>query len=339
MKRCEGQILRTVLATVRLAVRVALLSTCAGAAPAWPQVAWSDLSIEQALTAAARSHSLVIVAIHGESCGQCGQLDDEIWATAQGRAITAELIALRIDTDSPAGREFKRIYPVTGTPTVIALDAEGREISRITSYTDRNRFLEQFALLRSGVDPLPGLEATLDADSTDLSTASELLEIYLIRKLEGSAESLLPRILALDRSNAEGRAERALAVLARHHQNFRLDAERSDTFWRTLAERYPDASAIGSAMQATARHARSAGTLEVWVEWACLLAEQNPEAGPLQYSVALAAARVGLVHPCLSDAARRAHRLKVGSVRMDSLATVLAGDARGEKDGRVLPDP
>ncbi len=56
--------------------------------------------------------------------------------------MSETVVALRLDVDGD-GRERSNEYDVDGLPTILLLDAEGREIGRIPGYMPPGAFLEQ----------------------------------------------------------------------------------------------------------------------------------------------------------------------------------------------------
>lgn len=289
------------------------------------QVAWKEVSFEQALQQSKKTGQLILVDVWASHCGQCGLMDQEIWNTIDGALVAQDMIPLKIDSTGSAGIAFKREYPVTGLPAVILIDGEGNEIDRITGYTDKTEFLNDAAILRSGVDPIPEMEANLAKSPANAGLMVDLLTKYLNRKREQDADALLKRVLAADPKNTSGQSEKAIGEIARYYGSFRQDAAKADAYWRQLVETFPGASSIGAGIKATYENAQATGKIPAWTEWVCGVTKANPEAGRLHYSVASWANRGALRGKCFADAARTSFRLKVGPAYMDSLANVLEG--------------
>lgn len=307
-------------ATVSLGLLAILAPTLASS-----QVSWSSLSFDEALAQATRESRLVVVDVYSDHCGQCGQLETEIWSGEDGPAVVEGLIPLKIEATTAEGQAFTRRYPILGVPAVILFEADGSEVDRVVGYFARNQFLDAMAMLRSGVDPVPELEAAVETDPNP-AIMLELLEKYLHRKRERDAVLLLERILQADPDNSAQQSEKAIGSMAKYASNFLLDPAKSDSYWRRLATLFPDASSIGAATKETFDYAQSRGELNAWVAWACEINSAHPEAGKFAYNVATFANRNQLRGSCLADAARTAKRLGIGPAWMDSIATVLEGN-------------
>lgn len=302
---------------------IAVLAGTSGRAQG--QVAWQNLTFEQALVEAKKTGQLILVDVWSDHCGQCSLMDQEIWSTAEGELVAKDMIPIKIDSASSSASVFKRDYPVTGLPAIIVIDSDGQEIDRVSGYMNKDEFLNEAAVLRSGVDPIPDLEASVAKAPTNSVLMVELLSKYLNRKREKDAEALLARILAADPKNAAKQSEKALGEIGRYYSYFRQDLVKSDGYWRQIVERFPTASSVGAGIKSTYENAQARGDISAWIEWVCGVTKANPEAGGLHYSVATWANRGGLRGKCLGDAARTAYRLKVGPAYMDSLANVLEG--------------
>jgi len=273
-----------------------LMAVCAGAmlcggAAGAEGVTWSDLTLSQALAKADDLATLVMIDVYAGHCMQCKDMDREVWETSEGAELAEGLIMLRIPSDKPEGRALQDNYPVLGLPLVILLEADGTESGRIVGYRTPEPFFEEARALKAGFDPLPEMEAELEAQPTSQKLTLEVLEQNLYRQREAEAESLLAHLLELD---------------SRLHD-------------------YAQSRAVNGALKATYEYHRQKRTLTQWIEMVCAVADANPEASTLNAGIARWAVRGNLTHPCLAAAARRAHALGAKPAIFDSLAIVLEG--------------
>ncbi|MFZ1614820.1 MAG: protein-disulfide reductase DsbD [Holophaga sp.] len=89
---------------------------------------WLEQDFEGALKKAKSENKLVLVDIYAEWCAQCKELDEKTWPNAAVRAwIDKNAIAVRIDTDAKR-KDLQPIFKITGYPTVMLMDAEGKEV-------------------------------------------------------------------------------------------------------------------------------------------------------------------------------------------------------------------
>jgi hypothetical protein len=202
------------------------MAVCAGAmlwgsAAGAEGVTWSDLTLAQALAKADDLATLVMIDVYASHCMQCKDMDREVWETPEGAELAEGLIMLRIPSDKPEGRTLQDNYPVLGLPLVILLEADGTERGRIVNYRTPEPFFEQARALKAGFDPLPEMEAELEAQPTSQKLTFEIFEQYLYRQREAEAGSLLARLLELDSRRISTYATKALGLAARYYDYFK----------------------------------------------------------------------------------------------------------------------
>jgi thiol:disulfide interchange protein DsbD len=91
---------------------------------------WLEQDLEGALAKAKAERKLVLVDVYAEWCAQCKELDEKTWPEAPVKAwIQQNAIAIRIDTDARR-KDLAEKLQIRSYPTVLLLDAEGRELRR-----------------------------------------------------------------------------------------------------------------------------------------------------------------------------------------------------------------
>jgi thiol:disulfide interchange protein DsbD len=91
---------------------------------------WMEQDLEGALAKAKAEHKVVLVDIYAEWCAQCKELDEKTWPDADVTAwIQQNAVAIRIDTDAKR-KDLAEKLQIRSYPTVLLLDAEGRELRR-----------------------------------------------------------------------------------------------------------------------------------------------------------------------------------------------------------------
>ena len=72
----------------------------------------------------------MLVDTYAQWCAQCKELDEKTWPDPELSAwIQANTVAVRIDTDK-VRKDLGRRLGVRSYPTVLVLDAQGRELRR-----------------------------------------------------------------------------------------------------------------------------------------------------------------------------------------------------------------
>lgn len=120
--------------SIVLTLATALLSTCTGGSSAPPAAIWHT-DIDEALVLARTQHAPgVMVQTTAAWCHPCKEFDRDLESPALQRAL-ASWVLVRVDltrdsdtADALAGRWH------LGTPTVLFLDPDGRELERLDRY-------------------------------------------------------------------------------------------------------------------------------------------------------------------------------------------------------------
>jgi thiol:disulfide interchange protein DsbD len=95
---------------------------------------WLEQDLEGALAKAKAEHKVVLVDIYAEWCAQCKELDEKTWPDATIKQWLAEnAVAIRIDTDAKR-KDLATKLQIRSYPTVLLLDAEGRELRRLLGF-------------------------------------------------------------------------------------------------------------------------------------------------------------------------------------------------------------
>jgi thiol:disulfide interchange protein DsbD len=95
---------------------------------------WMEQDLEGALAKAKAEKKLVLVDIYADWCAQCKELDEKTWPEAGVKGwIAQNAVPIRIDTDAKR-KDLAVKLQIRSYPTVILLDAEGKELRRILGF-------------------------------------------------------------------------------------------------------------------------------------------------------------------------------------------------------------
>ena len=95
---------------------------------------WLQQDLEAALVKAKAEGKVVLVDIYADWCAQCKELDEKTWPDPSVKAwIAGHAVPIRIDTDAKR-KDLATKLQIRSYPTVLLLDAEGRELRRILGF-------------------------------------------------------------------------------------------------------------------------------------------------------------------------------------------------------------
>jgi len=118
---------------------------------------WDD-DYSKALTAAKADKKLVLLDFTGSDwCGWCMKLDKEVFSKADFKAFAKDNLEL-VTVDFPNSKklphkvvkqndELKKTFKPNGFPTLVLVDADGKEVHRIGGYSP-----EALEILKKAVD-------------------------------------------------------------------------------------------------------------------------------------------------------------------------------------------
>lgn len=131
-----------------LLLSIASLGTLVLAAPkqpeAEPKKGWSD-NYASSLAQAKEEQKLVLLDFTGSDwCGWCMKLDDEVFSKGPFKSFAKKSLVL-VELDYPHGKtqteevkkqntELKAKFGISGYPTLILVDTEGKEVTRWVGY-------------------------------------------------------------------------------------------------------------------------------------------------------------------------------------------------------------
>jgi thiol-disulfide isomerase/thioredoxin len=101
---------------------------------------WIEADFDKATAQAKDSHRKLIIDFWASWCGPCHTLDEWIWTDAEVAAqLNAGYVGLKLDGD--VAKELAARFHVEGYPSVIVLDANGKELQRF-HYLSSKEMLE-----------------------------------------------------------------------------------------------------------------------------------------------------------------------------------------------------
>ncbi len=94
--------------------------------------------------------------------------------------LSKAAVLVRLNTDTPEGKEWSRAFSLEGIPTTVVLDAQGNEVDRIIGYEGRSEWTRTLLAYLYGVDTLDDLLVRHRAAASP-ELARDIAEKYLGR--------------------------------------------------------------------------------------------------------------------------------------------------------------
>ena len=114
-------------------------------------VDFRDLTMQEALDAAAKEKKLVFVDFYTTWCGPCKKMSAEVFTQTQvGEFFNKAFVNLKLDAEKGEGKIAARKYNVSAYPTFVVLNPEGTEVYRTVGSMEADAFVEK---VRKGIDP------------------------------------------------------------------------------------------------------------------------------------------------------------------------------------------
>lgn len=114
-------------------------------------VDFRNLTMQEALDAAAKEKKLVFVDFYTTWCGPCKKMSAEVFTQTQvGEFFNKAFVNLKLDAEKGEGKIAARKYNVSAYPTFVVLNPEGTEVYRTVGAMEADAFVEK---VRKGIDP------------------------------------------------------------------------------------------------------------------------------------------------------------------------------------------
>jgi tetratricopeptide (TPR) repeat protein len=284
-------------------------------------------TFETALAKAKNEKKLVFVDFYATWCGPCKMMDRQTYTDSSVAVSAARFVNRKYDAEKGEGLTLARKYAVTAYPTLLVVDAEGKEVNREMGYRPPDRFVRFLEDTRNGRTSIPALEARIAGGEDSHENRAALGELYAKRGDLDQAREQVDRALALAPDDPTGRAgdlQLFVAATARSSGNPAAAATDAQRFLERFPKSPRRVEALGLLAASQADQGQGAEALGTFRQ---VLVEQpgNPQ---LLMTYARFAAALGLDLEAATDSAKRAVTLTGGGTNaLDALAEVYG--ARG----------
>jgi len=179
-----------------------------------PEVVWEEdyeIALEQSLL----SRKPILVTFQTSWCGWCRKLEASTFRSAQFKELTRNVVPVRVDGDRNRG--LVGMFRVTGFPTTILVNRQGKEIARVQGYKAADAFVQEVLAGLARREPFREAEAAAAENPGDPGSVYALGDVLLaLRRFEPAREAL-SRVAGLDPQNATDLVDDARLDLALTH--------------------------------------------------------------------------------------------------------------------------
>ncbi len=136
---------------IKMAILLLLSSTASAAVTQW-------YNYEEGMISAGSLQKPVILDFYADWCGPCVAMEEGTYPDPRVVSELSDFIAIKVDTQKRIDIETK--YGIAYYPTVVFLDAKGREVSRHIGYLGPEDMIEEVKQSREKLPKeSPGFEA------------------------------------------------------------------------------------------------------------------------------------------------------------------------------------
>jgi thioredoxin-related protein len=196
------------------------------------KVLWA-ISPDEASQRAARENKFVFLEFVKEDCGNCKRMDALLYPAFDFEALLTGMVPVKVDLETPVGKEFVQRYGIDATPAVLITTPEGRLVFLMAGFYNQADF---FRHANSAVEGYRKFARQVDSQNIPKLSAKEALDTgnELYRRSDPAAA--LPRLRrAVSAPGATtGEREDALELLAAVELDLDQSASSRQTIERLL---------------------------------------------------------------------------------------------------------
>lgn len=168
-------------------------------------------SLPDALKKAKELNKPVLVFFYMRGSAVCQRFEEGVLAVAAVVDASQEFVCVRLDTATKAS-DAQRL-DVRGAPTILIVDAQGNEMSRLVGLVEPARLLEQLAEARRGKLTFREAKRLAMRSPEDVQANWKVAQTYLEDGREDLADPHLRNVIAHDDENRYGYTNKAMFAL------------------------------------------------------------------------------------------------------------------------------
>ena len=125
------------------AFAIALLIAATSTA-SFAEVHFKDVTFAEALKQARKEKKIIMVDYYTTWCGWCKRLDRDTYSSEElGKYADDNIVSLKMDAEKGEGTGLSKKAGITGFPTIIFYNSDGKEIHRVVGYKPAPGFIQE----------------------------------------------------------------------------------------------------------------------------------------------------------------------------------------------------
>ncbi|MFA6034100.1 MAG: tetratricopeptide repeat protein [Myxococcota bacterium] len=196
----------------KIAVIVSVAAALAIPTASFAAIGWN--SCDKA--AAAPDGAVVMLMIHAPSSVESRAAVKAINASAEFAEAAAGTFAVSCDAGTVKGKEQAERFKAVAFPTVIFLDAKGRETDRLAAFDDMSKSAADVAAIKSGKNISDESARKADKEKENLQVWFDAGSRWAYRGDAEKAKKYLGKVLTADSANKTGLASKSVFILGKY---------------------------------------------------------------------------------------------------------------------------
>ena len=203
------------------------------AVPLGPGKALWAISPEEASRRASRENKFVFLEFFKEDCGNCKRMEALLYPAFDFEALLVSMVPVKIDPDTPLGKEFVQRYGIDATPAILVTTPEGRLVFLMAGFYNQADF---FRHATTALDSYRAFARRIDSQDISKLPAKDALDTGNELYGRSDPEAALPRLRRAASATGATNAQRedALELLAAVELDLEQPASSRQTIERLL---------------------------------------------------------------------------------------------------------
>ncbi len=143
-------------------------------------VNFADKTLPQALEEASQNNKLVFCNFSTSWCGPCKTMREKVYPDSEvAEFINSKFVSLYIDAEAKEWVEVAKKYRITGYPTIVILDSEGKEKGRVVGAQGKEQLIDRLSIILDDSRSPEGLKRRYDSGERTPQLINDYAMLYM----------------------------------------------------------------------------------------------------------------------------------------------------------------